>query len=304
MVEAFVWNVNPEIFSLPIFGHQFAPRWYGVCFATGLLLGFMVMKKFYKQAGYSEEVLNSGFILFVVGTVVGARVGHCLFYEPAYYLTHPWKILFIWEGGLASHGGTIGIALCMIYYTRKYQIPFVWLCDRLALAISLGVPFIRIGNFFNSEIVGLPTNLPWAVIFERVDTVPRHPAQLYEALAYFALYFILAAAYKIRDGHFKPGRLAGFMLIWIYTARFFIEFIKEDQVDFEKGLTLNMGQILSIPMVLLGLLFYFGVIAKIFASIAQPGFSPLGAPVQGASTAEAQAARKARKKLERKAKNR
>ena len=270
MTSHFVWNINPELFNIGFL----APRWYGLCFATGILLGYQVMRKMFLKENYSEEVLNSGFVLFVIGTVVGARLGHCLFYEPEYYLSQPWKILMIWEGGLASHGGTIGIFLCMIYYTRKYHIPFMWLADRLSIAISLGVPFIRIGNFFNSEIYGKPTDVPWAVIFERIDNIPRHPAQLYEAGCYFLLFIILATIYKITSGNFKPGRLIGLMFIWIFGSRFFIEFFKENQVSFEDSMTLNMGQLLSIPMIALGIFFFLGLQEKFFSQkITQPSKS-------------------------------
>jgi phosphatidylglycerol:prolipoprotein diacylglycerol transferase len=264
----FTWDANPEIFSLDLGGFHFAPRWYGLLFATGILLGFHIMRGFYRKAGKSEEVLNSGFILFVLGTVFGARIGHCLFYEPEYYLSQPWKILAIWEGGLASHGGLIGIFLCMIYYTRKYKIDFMWLADRLAFAISAGVGFIRVGNFFNSEIVGHPTDVPWAVIFKRYENgdAPRHAAQLYEALAYFVLALGLWAYNKVSKGQWQEGKPLGFMLIWIFTARFFIEFLKENQVAFEQGMALNMGQLLSIPVVALGVFFYVGGYKKVFGA--------------------------------------
>ena len=261
---AFVWDFAPELFDITLAGFHIAPRYYGLCFATGILLGYHVMRHFFFKAGRSEEDLNSGFVLFVVGTILGARIGHCLFYEPAYYLAKPWEILMIWRGGLASHGGVIGIFLCMMYYTRKYKISFMWLADHLALGIALGVPFIRIGNFFNSEIVGKATDLPWAVIFKRhdlasnLDLTPRHPAQLYEALAYFAIFGILAAFYKFTKGQFKSGKLLGILFITVFTARFFIEFVKERQVAFEDGMALNMGQLLSIPMVGFGLFFFLG----------------------------------------------
>jgi prolipoprotein diacylglyceryl transferase len=251
-----VWNPDPRIFhfenfSLPI-------RWYGLLFATGLLLGYRLMRNFFLKAGRSEDELNSGFTLFVIGTIVGARLGHCLFYEPEVYLADPIRILKIWEGGLASHGGVIGIMLCMIYYTRKYKIPFMWLADRLAIAIPLGVPFIRLGNLFNSEIVGHATTVPWAFIFPQVDNLPRHPTQLYEALAYFALFFFQWAWYKRKGDQIPEGRLLGVMFVWIFTARFFIEFLKVEQVGFERDMFLNMGQLLSIPMIGLGLFFLFG----------------------------------------------
>jgi prolipoprotein diacylglyceryl transferase len=263
----FIWDFNPEIFNfnlnLGFSDFTIAPRWYGLCFATGILLGYHIMRRFYLKEGRSEEELNSGFVLFVIGTIVGARLGHCLFYEPGYYLSQPWKILFIWEGGLASHGGTIGIIACMLYYTRKYQIPFIWLADRLSVAIPLGVPFIRIGNFFNSEIYGLPTEVPWAIIFKHADELPRHPSQLYEALAYFALFFVQVSLYRWRGKSLQPGRMIGLMFIWIFTARFFIEFGKVEQVDFERGMSLNMGQLLSLPMIALGLFFFFGGYQKL-----------------------------------------
>jgi phosphatidylglycerol:prolipoprotein diacylglycerol transferase len=255
-----VWDVSPEIFNIG----GFAPRWYGLCFALGIFLGYQIMRKFFLEARRSEEELNAGFVLFVFGTIVGARVGHCLFYEPEYYLSKPWKILYIWEGGLASHGGTIGIFACMIYYTNKYKIPFFWLADHLAVAIALGIPFIRIGNFFNSEIYGKATDLPWAVIFKRAaenpsDMIPRHPAQLYEALCYFVIFFGLSAYYRVSKGVFPAGRLVGLLLIGVFGSRFFIEFLKENQVSFENDMVLNMGQLLSIPMMILGLMFAVGI---------------------------------------------
>lgn len=258
-----VWDFNPELFwgsfrdwwlnYFPV-----VPRWYGVTFASGILGGFYIMQYFFKKEGKSEELLNTAFILFVVGTIIGARLGHCLFYEPGFYLSHPLEILYIWKGGLASHGGTIGIFICMVIFVNKYKkdINFLWLADRLSIAISFGVPFIRIGNFFNSEIIGRPSDLPWAVIFKRVDNVPRHPAQLYEALSYWLVCILLLISYKkLKD---KPGKLIGYMFIGIFTARFFIEFLKEDQTAFEKGMILNMGQLLSIPFVALGIFFVMG----------------------------------------------
>ncbi len=266
-----VWNINPEIFSLDIFGFHLAPRWYGLLFATGILLGFQIMRRFFEEAGRSEDELNSGFMLFVIGTVLGARLGHCLFYEPEYYLSHPLKIFAFWEGGLASHGGVIGIFLCMLYFTRKHQISLIWLADRLALAISLGVPFIRIGNFFNSEIVGIPTDLPWGVVFSRSfdDNLPRHPAQLYEALSYFAIFFILSFWWKKSKDKIQPGQMIGAMLLGIFSARFLIEFIKIEQVDWERGMLLNMGQILSLPLIVIGVLLLANVQAR-FMTAPQP----------------------------------
>lgn len=257
-----IWNFDPTLFSLG----PLQPRWYGLCFALAILIGYQLMRYFYLKEGKSEELLNRGFVLFVIGTIVGARLGHCLFYEPDYYLSNPLKILAVWEGGLASHGGVIGILICMAIYvqTSKGQLNFLWLADRLGIACPLGVPFIRLGNFFNSEIIGIPASVPWAVVFKRVDDIPRHPAQLYEALAYIMIFCVLFVVYKIyRAKPLREGKLIGLMFIGIFTARFFIEFVKENQSDFEAYMLFNMGQLLSIPFILLGIFFFFGGYQKI-----------------------------------------
>ena len=283
-----VWDFAPEIFCVSMFGMgDYCPRWYGLTFASGILLGYFIMQKFFNEAGRSEDDLNNGFVLFVIGTIAGARLGHCLFYDPGYYLSHPLEILMLHKGGLASHGGTIGIVLCMIYYTRKYKISFSWLADRLGLACAVGVPFIRIGNFLNSEIVGRPADVPWAVTFVRYDKmmgitpIPRHPAQLYEALSYFAVFFILAGYYKLSKGIFPRGRIIGMMFVGIFAARFFIEFFKENQEAFEEGLVLNMGQILSIPMVALGVFLIFGGYELVATYFEPPAEAPTGAGKTG-----------------------
>jgi prolipoprotein diacylglyceryl transferase len=262
MATPFLWNMDPEIFRLGFF----APRWYGLCFATCLMVGFFIMRHFFTVEGKSEESLNSVFVHFFVGTVLGARLGHCFFYDPMLYLSNPLRILYIWEGGLASHGGTIGVFIAMFLVTRKYrdEISFVWLADRLSIAISAGVGFIRLGNFFNSEIIGTPSNLPWAVVFQRVDDVPRHPAMLYEALAYWTLCLVLTLWYRKKGPTIAPGRMIGLLFVWIFTARFILEFLKENQAPFEEGLMLNMGQMLSIPMILLGIYFMRGGWLKLF----------------------------------------
>lgn len=262
MTTPFLWNIDPEIFRLGVF----APRWYGLCFATCLMVGFLVMRYFFRKEGRDEEALNSMFVYFFVGTVVGARLGHCLFYDPDIYLAQPWRILFVWEGGLSSHGGTIGVFLASWLGARKWrkEFSFVWFADRLGVAIPAGVGFIRLGNFFNSEIIGTPTSLPWAVVFQRVDSVARHPAMLYEAIAYWILFAIQWMWYRRKGDTIPPGRLIGFLFVWIFTARFFIEFVKENQSAFEEGMFLNMGQILSIPMVVLGVYFMRGGWLKLF----------------------------------------
>jgi prolipoprotein diacylglyceryl transferase len=195
----------------------------------------------------------------MLGTIIGARLGHCLFYEPEYYLSHPLEILFIWKGGLASHGGSIGVLIAVWLYKRKHPDQgYIWLADRLSIAVAFTAACIRIGNFFNSEILGKPSDLPWAIVFKYAgETVPRHPAMLYEALSYLILTGLLLILYKVKEGK-KRGQMIGLMLFWIFTSRFFIEFYKENQVAFENELPLNMGQILSIPFIILGLLAFSG----------------------------------------------
>jgi prolipoprotein diacylglyceryl transferase len=188
-----------------------------------------------------------------LGTVIGARLGHCLFYEPEYYLSNPIEILKIWRGGLASHGAALGILLALYLWTRKFKKKFVWILDRIVIVVALGGAFIRLGNLMNSEIYGVETSLPWGFIFIRnLEMVPKHPTQIYEALTYFLIFALLIWIYFRSDGKPRKGMLFSLFLILVFGMRFLIEFIKEDQVDFEQGMALNMGQWLSIPFVLLG----------------------------------------------------
>lgn len=245
-----IWNVNPEIFSIG----PFAPRWYGVLFVSGFLVGYGIMLQFYRAENRSNENLSSLLSYLLVGTIVGARLGHVLFYQPDYYLLRPWEILMIWQGGLASHGGFIGVLIANYLYLKKFRdMTFLQLCDRLTIAILPAAALIRIGNFFNSEIIGVPSTVPWAVVFARVDNIPRHPAMLYEALCYFLLFCVLYLAYWKTNMVKIPGRILGAAFVAAFTARFFLEFVKEEQVYFEQGLVFNMGQFLSIPFILTGL---------------------------------------------------
>lgn len=189
----FKWNTGPELIS---YGN-FIIAWYGLLFATGFFLGFQIMRWVFIREGKSLLSLDKIFIYMVLGAVLGARLGHCLFYDPVYYLANPLDILKIWEGGLASHGGTVGMLVAMYLYAKQTaDISFYWILDRMTLPISLGSFFIRSGNFFDSEIIGVPTSVPWAIIFSRVDDIPRHPAQLYEALVYLLLFSLLTFIYK------------------------------------------------------------------------------------------------------------
>ncbi|MGE5304411.1 MAG: prolipoprotein diacylglyceryl transferase [Alphaproteobacteria bacterium] len=245
-----VWNIDPEIFSLgPI--HL---RWYGLFFSLGFLLGYEIMAGIYRREGRNLENLSDLLLYLILGTVIGARLGHVLLYQPDYYLAHPWEIPMIWEGGLASHGGFAGVMIALYLYLKKHRdMSFIELADRLAIPCLLAATMIRIGNFFNSEILGTPSNLPWAVVFARVDPIPRHPAMLYEALAYFLVFCALYIAYWKTTIIQYPGRVLGTSLATCFLARFLIEFVKENQVPFENGMPLNMGQLLSIPFIVAGL---------------------------------------------------
>ncbi len=256
-ILAITWNADPVLFSF--LGLQV--RWYSLMFVAGFVLGWFIFQWFCKREKINPRILDSLLITLIVGTIVGARLGHCLFYQPDYYLGS-WKgfleIFMPWEGGLASHGGTIALFLAMIWFARRYgrknNFDFVWLLDHLAIAVGFAACFIRLGNLFNSEIYGGPTNLPWGFIFVRnQETMPHHPTQLYEALSYLLLGLVLLAIYKYRPGKVYRGTLIGIFFIWCFGSRFLIEFIKNVQVDFESGMALKMGQLLSIPFVLLGI---------------------------------------------------
>jgi prolipoprotein diacylglyceryl transferase len=243
------WDVNPEIFRIG----NFAVRWYGLLFASGFFFGYLIFVRFFKKEGLSLDLLDKLTIYMALGTVIGARLGHCFFYEPEYYLKNPVEILKIWRGGLASHGAAIGIPLVLWLWIRKYKKSFIWIVDRIVVVVALGGTFIRLGNLMNSEIYGVETTLPWGFVFIRnMEMVPKHPTQLYEALTYFLVFLLLLWLYFRNDGKPRPGSLFGLFLLLVFGVRFLIEFIKEDQVAFEAGMSLNMGQWLSIPFALLG----------------------------------------------------
>jgi len=248
------WDVSPEIFSLgPI-----TVRWYGVLFAASFLIGFQIMTKIFAQENKSEKDLDELLWYMLLGTVIGARIGHCLFYNPDYYLSNPLEILMVWKGGLASHGAAIGITIAIILYSkRKSDQSFLWVYDRVVITVALAGFFIRTGNLMNSEIIGKATDVPWAFKFVnsyvKDPMTPRHPAQLYEALAYLTIFIILFLVYKKSYKKIKEGYLFGIFLVLVFSARFVIEFFKENQSAFEQGMTLNMGQILSIPLITWGI---------------------------------------------------
>lgn len=248
----FVWKVSPEIFHIGVL----TLRWYSLCFMLAFIFGFFILLRIFRKENAPEALLNDLFYYVFIGTVIGARLGHCLFYDPVYYLRHPLEILQVWKGGLASHGAAIGILIAIYLLTQKYKrYSYLWILDRVVIVVALGGFFIRMGNLFNSEIIGKTTHVPWAFIFARVDLLPRHPTQIYEALAYLAVFFLLMFIYSKSQGQLPPGLLFGIFLIGVFSSRFFIEFLKENQSAFESNMTLNMGQILSIPFVLTGIWF-------------------------------------------------
>ena len=285
-------NWNPS----EVMGHigPVALRWYGMCWLVGLVGGYFMVKWLYKDQKIKDELFDPLFIYCFIGILVGARLGHCLFYEPNYFLssgTHfiemfvpmhqmadgTWK--YIGYAGLASHGGTLGLMLALWLYCRKTKMSIWHVLDDIAIATPIVACFIRLGNLMNSEIIGKPTDVPWAFIFEQVDNIPRHPGQLYEALAYFCFFFVMLWAYqRSKKAYPKPlpkgkgeqareqaletqsiikpvgsGFFFGLVLTLIFTFRFFIEYTKDIQVDFEAGMPFNMGQLLSVPFIIIGI---------------------------------------------------
>lgn len=251
------WNISPEILEIG----SLRLRWYGVLFLTGFLIGYKLVQKMCQWEGKRTEALDQMLIYLIAGTALGARLGHCLFYEPEYYLSHPLKIFAIWEGGLASHGGGVGVFVALWLFSRNYpDFSLWWLFDRIAFPTAMTGGFIRLGNLMNSEILGKPTGGDWGFIFDRVDQVPRHPTQLYESLTYFLIALIGFLIYRPYKEKLPRGLVFGFTIFAIYLARFFLELFKENQVAFESNMALNMGQILSLPYILFGI--YFMATAK------------------------------------------
>jgi prolipoprotein diacylglyceryl transferase len=255
MLHYIIWDVKPEIFTLELFGMEFSPRWYGLLFALGFLIGQQILFYIFKKEGKPETDVETLTVYMVLATVIGARLGHVLFYEPAEYLRNPVDILKIWEGGLASHGATIGILFALYLYARKKKDQtYLWVVDRIVITVAFAGMLIRLGNLMNSEIYGHQTSLPWGFLFVlRDETVPKHPTQIYEALFCLILFIALLLIWRKRKAAIPDGLLLGIFLVALFTFRFFVEFVKEPQVAFEKEMLLNMGQILSIPAVIGGI---------------------------------------------------
>lgn len=276
MLAFIPWDVDPILAHLG----PLTLRWYGLLFMSGFVVGTFILSHVYRSERVSPRWVDVITIYMLVGTIVGARLGHCLFYDPEYYLANPLKIFKIWEGGLASHGATIGILLACWLFARNNKFDYLWVLDRIVLVVAVGGALIRLGNLFNSEIVGKPTDVPWAFVFPRdvehlqpatqplpagamlvpdqvhnmtMMAVPRHPTQLYEALFCVVLFALLYALWNSTKEKTPRGRIFGLFVVLLFTQRFLGEFLKENQVAFENGLPLNMGQILSIPLIVVGL---------------------------------------------------
>lgn len=257
------WAPDPAVFFL--FGNPV--RWYSLCWVAALLLGYLNMGRLFRLQGVPQDKLDLVFVYCFVGVLIGARLGHCLFYEPAYYLAHPVEMLLpirriggswrlVGYEGLASHGGVIGLLLALWLFCRRTGMSLLHILDNMGLITPLSAAFIRLGNLMNSEIVGLPTTLPWGFVFRNNgELFARHPAQLYEALFYLLLFFVFLAVQRRAFQRIGTGWFFGLCLTTIFTFRFFVEFLKDNQVDFEAYMPLNMGQLLSLPLVLIGVYF-------------------------------------------------
>ena len=260
-ILAFIhWNVSPEIFALgPI--HI---RWYGLLFAIGFLFGYNQGEKMFKHENIDPKWLESLFIYLIVATIVGARLGHVFFYGWKDYSQHPIEILYIWQGGLASHGGVLGIIVAMIIWSKKVsKRSILWVLDRVVVPSVFVAALIRFGNLMNSEIYGMQTSMPWGFIFERNhEIVPKHPTQIYEALSYLCTFGVLYYMYWKTKAKEYQGLLVGVFFIMVFTARFLVEFIKEIQEPFEATMSLNMGQLLSIPFIITGIVLVVRSIRK------------------------------------------
>ena len=260
------WNPNPELFNL--FG-IFPIRYYGLLWGIGIVLSCIIVQRQYRDRKISEDKFTPLFFYCVIGITLGARLGHCIFYDWSYYQNHLIEMIlpirqfpgegWKWIGykGLASHGGTLGLIIALWLYCRKTKMHYMDVLDMIAVATPICACCIRLANLMNSEIIGKPTDMPWAFVFEQVDMLPRHPAQLYEAIAYFIFFLGMIYLYKKSDHGQKlhRGFFFGLCLTEIFVFRFFVEFLKENQVDFENTMTLNMGQWLSVPFVIIGIYF-------------------------------------------------
>lgn len=259
ILNAITWDFSPEIFKIG----SLEVRYYGLLWAASFFIGFTLMRKIFLKEGKKEALLDPLLYAVLIGAILGARLGHVFFYDWDYYQNNLGDILKVWQGGLASHGGAIGVILALWWYAKKkLEGDFLWIVDRVVIMVALSALFIRLGNFFNSEIVGTPTNLPWGVEFVRLPEYAGmllHPAQLYEAFFYLLIFLFLFYAYYKTKLFSYPGKPFGFFLVGVFTVRFFVEFVKESQGGIQSYVNdvLTSGQLLSIPFIILGIYFLF-----------------------------------------------
>lgn len=263
MLSDITWTADPAIFTI---GSK-EIRWYSLMFIIGFGIGYKIVERMWRRESINPKWIDPLLYYTLIGTVVGARLGHCLFYDPGYYLSHPIEILKVWEGGLASHGGVLGIIVAIYFYSKHVsRQSMLWTFDKLVVPTGLVAALIRIGNLMNHEVYGLPTDLPWGFRFienlhawrqgaEPVFSAPSHPTQIYEAVCYLLTFVLCIWLYFKKDAWKKEGLIFGIFMICIFTARFFIEFLKNNQEDFEAAMPINMGQCLSIPFIVTGIYF-------------------------------------------------
>ena len=263
MLSDITWTADPAIFTI---GSK-EIRWYSLMFIIGFGIGYKIVERMWRRESINPKWIDPLLYYTLIGTVVGARLGHCLFYDPGYYLSHPIEILKVWEGGLASHGGVLGIIVAIYFYSKYVsRQSMLWTFDKLVVPTGLVAALIRIGNLINHEVYGLPTDRPWGFRFienlhawrqgaEPIFSAPSHPTQIYEAVCYLLTFVLCMWLYFKKDAWKKEGLIFGICMICIFTARFFIEFLKNNQEDFEAAMPINMGQCLSIPFIVTGIYF-------------------------------------------------
>jgi len=245
----FIWDGDPVIFKIGFL----ELRWYSIFFVGSFILGYFIIKKIFEREGKDPKSLDDLLIWALIGAIVGARIVHCLFYEPNYYLKHPLEILYVWKGGLASHGGMLGVLVVFYIYAKRHNLSYMWLLSRMTIPGSLVAASVRFGNFFNSEILGKKSE-SFGVIFKKVDNTPRHPVQLYEAFSYLLIALILWIVYKRATYEFSTKLLPGLFALLLFGVRFILEIFKTKQATYSLSIPLSVGQLLSLPLIILGII--------------------------------------------------
>ena len=284
MLSDITWTADPAIFTI---GSK-EIRWYSLMFIIGFGIGYKIVERMWRRESINPKWIDPLLYYTLIGTVVGARLGHCLFYDPGYYLSHPIEILKVWEGGLASHGGVLGIIVAIYFYSKYVsRQSMLWTFDKLVVPTGLVAALIRIGNLINHEVYGLPTDRPWGFRFienlhawrqgaEPIFSAPSHPTQIYEAVCYLLTFVLCMWLYFKKDAWKKEGLIFGIFMICIFTARFFIEFLKNNQEDFEAAMPINMGQCLSIPFIVTGIYFVVRAWRRSRLNIIKPNMAQTG----------------------------